>query len=111
MNRCATIFLAATLMLMGQSPVLARNKIDIDGLGALAHYPGAPKPVQQTDDNDSKSPYPMSYSDEAAQNLGVRNGRMEFFNTGSQDSGLAPALTGGVDGGGAMLKLQWHPGE
>lgn len=55
-------------------------------------------------------PYAMTYTDEAASSLGVKNGRWEAFDTKSSDP-LVPSLKGGVDHGGAMFKLQWHPGE
>jgi hypothetical protein len=53
-------------------------------------------------------PYAMSYSDEAAERLGVKGGRWEAFDTHSTDP-LMPSLKGGVDGSGAMLRLQWAP--
>ena len=48
---------------------------------------------------------------EVAQALGVKGGKMDLFDTGRSNSAYVPALKGGVDGGGAMLRLQWHPGE
>ena len=60
-------------------------------------------------DNQSQ-PYAMTYTDEAASSLGVRDGRWEAFETRSSDP-LVPSLKGAVDSGGAMFKLQWHPGE
>ena len=53
-------------------------------------------------------PYAMTYSDEAAQALGVRDGQWEAFNTRSDDP-LVPSFKGGVDHGAAMLRLQWTP--
>lgn len=60
---------------------------------------------------DKTTPYPMTYTDEAAQTLGVKNGHLDVFSVQpkSNDS-LLPKVSGGVDHGGAMLKLQWHPG-
>jgi hypothetical protein len=55
-------------------------------------------------------PYAMTYTDEAASSLGVKDGRWEAFDTRSSDP-LVPSLKGGVDHGGAMVRLQWHPGE
>lgn len=60
-------------------------------------------------DNQAQ-PYAMTYTDEAASSLGVKDGRWEAFNTRSSDP-LVPSLKGGVDHGGAMFKLQWNPGE
>jgi len=54
-----------------------------------------------------KQPYAMSYTDEAAQRLGVQDGRWEAFQTRSSDP-LVPSFKGGVDSGGAMFKLQWQ---
>lgn len=51
--------------------------------------------------------YPTVWGDEAAQRLGVKDGRWEAFST-APSSGLAPSLNAGVDSGGAMLRLQWH---
>jgi hypothetical protein len=53
-------------------------------------------------------PYAMSYTDEAAQQLGVHDGRWEAFATHSSDP-LVPSFKGGVDNGSAMFKLQWVP--
>lgn len=52
-------------------------------------------------------PYAMSYTDEVAGRLGVQDGRWEAFDTRSSDP-LVPSFKGGVDSGGAMLKLQWQ---
>jgi len=54
--------------------------------------------------------YPMNFSDEAAQTLGIQNGHWAAFDTGPSRSGLTPALSGGIDKGGVMIKLQWRPG-
>lgn len=55
-------------------------------------------------------PYAMTYTDEAATSLGVKDGRWDAFDTRSNNP-LMPSLKGGVDHGGAMVRLQWHPGE
>jgi hypothetical protein len=53
-----------------------------------------------------RQPYAMTYSDEAAQRLGLADGRWEAFN--SQASGPAgPSFKGGLDTRGAVLRLQW----
>ncbi len=60
---------------------------------------------------DSRSqPYAMNYADEAAQTLGIQNGKWEAFDTRSSDP-LMPSLKGGIDGGRAMIGLQWRPGQ
>ena len=54
-------------------------------------------------------PYAMNYTDEAAQKLGVRDGKWEAFDTRSSDP-LMPSLKGGMDRGRPMISLQWRPG-
>jgi hypothetical protein len=46
----------------------------------------------------------MSYSDEAAQRLGLADGRWEAFNS---QSPAGPTFKGGLDTRGAVLRLQW----
>ena len=60
--------------------------------------------------DDQATPYAMSYTDEAAQRLGVKDGKWEAFDTRSSDP-LVPSLKGGIDHGGAMISLQWRPGQ
>jgi len=69
-------------------------------------YPGAPKPVGE----ENKSPYPMTYTDEVARSLGVKDGHVDVFST-QPVSGYMPSFSAGVDQGGAMFRLKWHPGE
>lgn len=69
-------------------------------------YPGTPGPLSER----HSSRYPMTYIDEAAQNLGVRDGHMDFFST-EPDSSYLPSFSAGVDKGGAMFRLRWHPGD
>ena len=108
MRRTATFLLAAGLTFLAPSFAMAHRFQTDNSLEAATHYPGAPRIVR----DDKPTPYAMNYTDEAAQNLGVRNGRMELFSTPSRDDNdLAPAVSGDVDGNGAMFKLQWHPGE
>lgn len=61
-------------------------------------------------DNSQASPYAMNYADDAARTLGVRDGHWQAFDTGgnSAQDPLMPSLNGGVDAGGAMLRLQWR---
>jgi hypothetical protein len=107
MSRTATVFLALGLALSGWGGAVARPHKILNSLTANTQYPGAPHPVVDT----TPPPYPMNYADEAAQALGVHQGRVSVFTVKSQDDGLTPTLSGGIDGSGAMLKLQWHPGE
>ena len=65
-------------------------------------YPGAPH-AQET----PKSPYALTYSDQVAQTLGVHDGRMDF--SGNRADPILPTVSGGLGGGGPMVRLQWHP--
>ena len=51
--------------------------------------------------------YPTVWGDEAAQTLGVKDGKWEAFHT-VPDSRLEPSLNAGVDQGSAMVRLSWH---
>ena len=53
-------------------------------------------------------PYAMNYADEAAQTLGVREGKWEAF---TPRSGDMPSVKGSMDSGRPMLVLQWRPGQ
>lgn len=90
------------------TPAFAAPAIPMQNhVAGILRYPGAPKLVY---DDPRPSPYAMSFVDEAAQSLGVRNGKMDVFSTQSTSSYL-PSISGGVGGDGAMLRLKWHPGE
>jgi hypothetical protein len=70
---------------------------------------GLPQPQPSL---DNTTPYPMNYADEAAETLGIKNGHLDVFSVQPKSNGsLLPNVSGGVDHEGAMLKLQWHPGE
>jgi hypothetical protein len=53
-------------------------------------------------------PYAMNYADQAAQTLGVREGKWEAFTPRSSDM---PSVMGSLDSGRPMLILQWRPGQ
>ncbi|HJS45803.1 MAG TPA: hypothetical protein VJ753_05320 [Rhizomicrobium sp.] len=53
-------------------------------------------------------PYTMNYADEAAQTLGVRDGKWEAFTPRSSDM---PSVKGSLDSGRPMLILQWRSGQ
>jgi hypothetical protein len=99
----ATIFALIAFSAMGTS-VQAMQVPFHDPLSL--QYPGAPKPVR----NEVKSPYAMTYTDEVARSLGIKDGHMDVFST-QPVSGYMPSFSAGVDQGGAMLRLKWHPGE
>jgi hypothetical protein len=94
----------ALVLIAAAGPALAARMPDM-----TPHYPIEHQTASAMGDG-TQQPYAMNESDEAAQALGVTGGRWEAFDTGSSSS-LMPSLKGGVDSGGAMLRLQWHPGE
>jgi len=103
------LFLACLFGAVCGTPALALSIPSQSHVAGILQYPGAPKPVY---DAPRQSPYAMTYVEEAAQSLGVRNGRMEVFSTQpSSSSSYLPSISGGVGGDGVMLKLRWHPGE
>ena len=85
-------------------PALAKAKTKAQGIHCLNNE------HQIALATDQEQPlYPMNYADEAARSLGVRGGRWEAFDTGpTSSSPFMPSLRGGVDSGGAMIRLQWR---
>ena len=73
-----------------------------------ADYPGAPKRISDA----PASPYAMNYVDEAAQNIGIRDGHLDMYSSNpAENRPYLPSVSGAMGGSGPMLKLQWHPGE
>jgi hypothetical protein len=101
---CPAICLCAGL-LCGTGPVCAAQLPNFNPVVPTEHQ------TETRYQTEAAPPYAMNYTDEAAQSLGVQGGRLDLFDTGRSDNGFVPALKGGVDGGGAMIRLQWHPGE
>ena len=105
MTRFWIVILAMFALALMAMPASAMRWIDTSGLT----YPGAPK---RATEEEKPKPYPMNYAEEAAESLGFRDGHMDVFQTRPMGRNtMAPTLSGGVGGDGAMLKLQWHPGE
>ena len=101
MRDAATICLL-TLLLGGAAGSASAAVPGGDQLSTTS-YPGAPRPPREA----PSSPYAMNYSDEVARNLGMTDGHMDLFSTRSDPN--TPYVSGGVDSGGAMLRLQWRP--
>jgi hypothetical protein len=104
----AKVTIGIALLAASFGPALARQTY-IDGAASTVptDYPGAPRPVRDPD-----SPYAMNYADEAAQAIGVRDGHMDVFSAQpAENQSYLPSFSGGLGSDGAMLKLQWHPGE
>jgi hypothetical protein len=57
-------------------------------------------------DKQAAQPYAMRYTDEAAQTLGMKDGKWEAF---VPVNPLLPRINGGLDGGRPMVHLQWRP--
>jgi hypothetical protein len=102
MRPLSTLACGCCLLLLGTVPALAFRPPDTS----------APMPTEHQQDlryaQAQTAPYAMNYADEAAQQLGIHDGRWEAFDTQSTDP-LVPSFKGGIDSGGAMFKLQWSP--
>ena len=89
----------ATALLLAAAPAMAEPQFN------------APAPIPHVQDarasDRDKTPYAMNYTDEAAQTLGVKDGKWEAF-TATSSSPILPSLNAGADAGGAMIKLQWR---
>jgi hypothetical protein len=100
MSPCRTV-LAAAALIAAAIPAQAYRMPETNAPAAIPH-------VQDVRFNDAgKTPYAMNYTDEAAQTLGIKDGKWEAFSTKSS-SPLMPSLKAGADSGGAMIKLQWQ---
>jgi hypothetical protein len=91
-------FFAAVALIMGIWPAHAFTRPDFNAPPTIAH-------VRESQLASSR-PAGMSYTDQMAQSLGVRNGSWEAFQ--STDP-MMPSVKAGLDGGAPMLKLQWRP--
>ncbi|MDB5734137.1 MAG: hypothetical protein JWN16_774 [Alphaproteobacteria bacterium] len=100
MTHCRTL-LATAALLLAAAPAQAYDAPQFN----------APAPIPHVQDvrfaDQDRTPYAMRYSDEAAESLGVKDGKWEAFSTKSS-SPLMPSLNAGADSGGAMIKLQWQ---
>jgi hypothetical protein len=97
--------IVALMALLGMGTSAQAMQVPFQNTLSL-QYPGAPNPVRE----ENKSPYPMTYTDEVARSLGVKDGHMDVFST-EPVSNYMPSFSAGVDKGGAMFRLKWHPGE
>jgi hypothetical protein len=101
MRRFGTLAIAIAALAAGSGPAWAFRLPDPNALPLTEHQ----KQLRYAD--SQTQPYAMSYSDEAARSLGVQSGRWEAFSTQPRDS-FMPRFRGGIDGGRAMIGLQWR---
>jgi len=103
------LLILAGIFVASASSASAMSLPGANHLYSLPQYPGAPRPVY---DDPKPPPYPMTYVEEAARTLGVKDGHMDVFSTAPRSSSsYMPSISGGLGGDGAMLRLRWHPGE
>ena len=88
-------------LIAGTTPILAFRSPETNRAFPTEHQ------LELRSADNQKQPYAMNYTDEAAQTLGIHDGKWEAFDTRSSDP-LMPSFKGGVDNGAAMLKLQWQ---
>ena len=101
MRRFGTLAFAFVALAAGSGPAWAFRVNDLTAPPLTEHLRELRYADRQT------QPYAMNYADEAARTLGVANGRWEAFSTNSRDP-LMPSFKGGIDGGRAMIGLQWR---
>ena len=105
MRTILTLCLAAAALMGGVARASAAAGFE-PTFGLLTEH----ETILRYQDQQPTQPYAMNFTDEAAQTLGVHDGRWEAFDTGPSRNGLTPNLSGGIDSGHAMIKLQWRPG-
>ena len=110
MRRVTKIMVGLAVAVLASGPVSAHvSPLGAGPMVSPREYPGAPKPVH---DEGMTSPYAMNYTDEAAQTLGFRDGHTDVFTVKPRaNQSYLPTFSGGLGGDGAMLKLQWRPGQ
>ena len=96
--------LACGLVAIAVSPAWAFRLPDPNSVPLTQHQ------VELRYSDRQQQPYAMNYTDEAARSLGVQDGKWEAFSTHSSDP-LAPRFRGGIEGGRAMVGLQWRFGS
>jgi hypothetical protein len=101
MHRFGTLVFAVAALAAGSSPAWAFR------LPGNEAWPTEHQKQLRFAENQPQ-PYAMNYADEAAQTLGVREGKWEAFTPRSSDM---PSVKGSMDGGRPMLILQWRPGQ
>jgi hypothetical protein len=108
MRHLTKILMAVALTAAG--PAMARIPFSAGGpMTAPNDYPGAPKRIYT---DELKQPYALNYADEAVEALGFKNGHVDLFSTKpAENNPYLPTFSGGLGSDGAMLRLQWHPGE
>jgi hypothetical protein len=100
--RCfGTLALAVAAVVAGSGLARAERLPDPNAAPQTEHQ------MQLRAAESQREPYAMNYSDEAARTLGVKDGKWEAFSTQSRDP-LTPSFKGGIDGGRAMIGLQWR---
>jgi hypothetical protein len=101
MRRFGTLALAFAALAAGSQAAWAFRLPDANPIPLTEHQ----KQLRAAE--SEPQPYPMSYSEEAAKSLGVQGGKWDAFSTHSRDP-FMPNLRGGIDGGRAMIGLQWR---
>jgi hypothetical protein len=95
--------LALAALALCTTPVLANGR---PGGGGLIIQPMPEQIMQRRMSAPAQpTPYPMNYTSELAQSLGIRNGGVNLIAPQSR-SPYAPSLS---VGGGGMLRLRWTP--
>jgi hypothetical protein len=111
MRAVLTLCLAAAALTGGTTWGFAGAGFSAARLDPTSGFLTEHEKILRYQDQQPATPYAMNLTDEAAQTLGIHNGRWEAFDTGPSRNGLMPNLSGGIDRGNAMIKLQWRPGQ
>ena len=101
----ASIFVIAALTLL-TVPASAESRVP--GNGGLLPIPDPQMQMRRrmVEEPQAKSPYPMTYSEEVALGLGVREGGVSLYE--SRDAARNPYAPSVVLGG-TMVRLRWSP--
>jgi hypothetical protein len=102
MTRLGTFTIAIAVLSLMAVPAMAAG--NVPGGGGLLPLPNPQLQMQRQMNTVpvERGPHPMTYSEQVAQSLGVRNGRVDLI-APQTSSPYAPSLSVG----GGMLRLRW----
>jgi len=105
MPRSGALSLGLALLLLAAGPSFAAGRVP--GGGGLPALPDVQQQMQRRMMTSPRpaAPYPMTYAEQVAQSLGIRDGGVSLYD--ARDSARDP-YTPSVSLGGTTIRLRWR---
>jgi hypothetical protein len=105
MSRAGLLFFGIAFLTLLAAPAAGAGRLPGDG--GLMPRPNPEWEMQKrmAAPEPAKSPYPMTYSEQLAQSLGLRDGGVSLYDARDNARG---SYTPSVSLGGTMLRLRWR---